>query len=117
MNPDVTAYIEKLDQPWQAEICNRIRDIALKTIPDVSERLQYGKPHFLKSGKYAGVLSTTKGAKGQVSYTIFNATSLTAPDGFFEDGPPERKTIKIKNGQTVDYELLTKLIQQAAASS
>lgn len=116
MTPEVTAYIEKLDQPWQTEIVNKIREIALKTIPDVTERIQYGKPHFLKSGKYAGVLSTTKGAKGVVSYTIFNATSLTAPDGFFEDGPPERKTVKIKNGQAVDYDLLTKLIKQAAST-
>jgi hypothetical protein len=67
----------------------------------------------LKSGKYAAVLGT---AKGWVTFTIFNATELQAPDGFFEEGPPERKTVKILKGQDVDYNLLGKLLKQAAQS-
>lgn len=114
MNPTVTEYIQKINQPWQIEVCNRLRPIIHQSIPEVEERIQYSKPHYLKNGKYACVLGT---AKGWVSFTIFNAQSLEAPQGFFEpDGPPERKTIKIREGQSVDYDLLATLIQQAASS-
>ena len=114
MNQQVTDYIASTDQPWKGEVGSQIRQIVHEAIPDVEERIQYGKPHFLKNGKYAAVLGT---AKGWVSFTIFNASALEAPDGFFEaDGSPERKTIKIKPGQAVDYDLLADLFRQAAAS-
>jgi len=111
MNPDVTEYIKKINQEWQVEVCNRIRQIIHQAIPDVVERIQYSKPHFLKNGKYAGVLGP---AKNWVSFTIFNAETLEAPEGFFEPGAADRKTIKIREGQAVDYDRLAKLVQQAA---
>src|SRR5687768_3973909 len=102
MNQAVTEYIQKINQDWQADIATRIRELVLQTLPDVEERIQYGKPHYLRNGKYAAVLGT---AKGWVSFTIFNAATLEVPDGFFEaDGVGERKTIKIRNGQAVDYD-------------
>jgi hypothetical protein len=113
MNQQVTDYIQNVKLDWQAEICTQIRQIVQQSVPNVEERIQYGKPHFLKNGKYACVLGT---AKEWVSFTIFNAESLQAPEGFFEPGPPERKTIKIRKGQTIDYEFLAKLVQQAANS-
>jgi hypothetical protein len=113
MNQEVTGYIQKISQAWQADVCNRIRQIVHQSIPEVQERIQYGKPHFLKNGKYACVLGT---AKGWVSFTIFNAEALVAPDGFFEAGGADRKTIKILQNQAVDYELLATLVQQAAHS-
>ena len=112
MNQAVTDYIQKIDQEWQAEICAQLRQVVLVSISDVEERIQYGKPHFLKNGKYAAVLGT---AKGWVSFTIFNAAALEAPEGFFEaGGSPDRKTVKIPKGQPVDYQFLSSLIQQAA---
>jgi len=113
MNQAVTEYIEKISQEWQAEVCTKLRQVVHQAVPEVEERIQYSKPHFLKGGKYAAVLGT---AKDWASFTIFNAATLETPAGFFEDGPPERKTIKIRKGQTVDYELLAKLLQQAASS-
>ena len=114
-SPEVTDYINKLNdkagQEWQAEVAKKLHEIAEKNIPNFSERLQYGKPHFLKDGKYAAVLGT---AKGWVTFTIFNATEVKAPDGYFEEGPPERKTVKILKGQDVDYNLLGTLLKQAA---
>jgi hypothetical protein len=53
-------------------------------------------------------------AKGWVSFMIFNATGLEAPEKFFEKGPPERKTVRIMEGQDVDYDLLGTLVTQAA---
>lgn len=113
MNEAVTEYIQNIKQEWQTEICNQLRPLIHQAVPEVEERIQYGKPHFLKNGKYAGVLGT---AKDWVSFTIFNATALEAPEGFFEAGPADRKTIKIRKGQEVDYELLAGLLRQAANS-
>lgn len=81
-----------------------------ETLPHVEERIQYRKPHFLKNGKYAAVITS---AKDYVSFTIFNAASIDAPKDLFE-GPPERQTIKIKNGQSVDFAMLSKLLAQAS---
>lgn len=112
MNQQVTDYIGKLTQAWQVETCNRLREIAYEVIPDVEERLQYGKPHYLKNKTYACVVSVAKAA---VSFTIFNANEINAPAELFE-GPPERKTIKIREGQAVDYALLGTLLRQAVAT-
>jgi hypothetical protein len=112
MNPDVTTFIESISQPWQVEVCNRIRKMIHQAVPDVEERIQYKKPHFLKNGKYAAVITPSKDA---VSFMIFNATDLELPNGLFE-GPPERKWIKIRDGQTTDFEMLSRLLVQASSS-
>jgi hypothetical protein len=112
MNQAVTDYIQNIKQEWQAEVSNQIRQVIHQSIPEVEERIQYGKPHFLKNGKYAAVLGT---AKDWVNLTIFNATTLDAPEGLFESGgTPDRKTIKVRKEQDIDYTLLAKLLQQAA---
>jgi hypothetical protein len=113
MNEQVTAYIDNRPEAWQTEVCNQLRRVARQAIPDAEERLQYGKPHYMKNGSYAAVISA---AKNHVSLTIFNATELDAPDGLFEPGSPDRKTIKIKKGQSVDYDLLTILLGSASAT-
>ena len=114
MNSEVTDYINKLkdkaNQEWQADVCDQLRQIAVQTIPEVEERIQYGKPHFLKQGKYAAVIGT---AKGWVTFTIFNAKTVEAPEGLFEAGDPDRKTVKILKGQQFDYNLLGTLLKQA----
>lgn len=114
MNQQVTEYLDKISVDWQAQIAKHLRDLVHKSVPDVEERLQYGKPHFLKKGKYAAVLGT---AKGWVSFTIFNATKLEPPAGFFEESEvTDRRTIKVLKDQKVDYDLLGKLLKQAADS-
>ena len=113
MNNEVTEYIQNVE-PWQAEICNAIRQGVHQAVPDVEERIQYKKPHFLKNGHYLGVLSP---ARAYVAFAVFNATDLQPPDKFFEkQGPPERRTVKIKEGQEFDYELLAQLVTQAAST-
>lgn len=112
MNPDVTAYIAALNQPWQADLCAALRHTIHAALPDVEERLLYRKPHFLRNGAYIAVVSA---ANAFVSVTIFNATTLEAPAGVFEPGgTPDRKTIKIREGQALDPVLVATLFQQAA---
>jgi hypothetical protein len=113
MNQEVTEFINGIDQPWQVEIGNRLRQLIHDVIPEVEERIQYRKPHFLKNSKYAAVITP---AKGWVSFTIFNAAELNAPENLFEPGDPARKTIKIRDGQAVDFKLLAELLRQASGS-
>jgi hypothetical protein len=112
MNQEVTAFIENINQPWQVEVCNRLRKMVHQSIPDVEERIQYKKPHFLKNGKYAAVITPSKDA---VSFMIFNVADLELPKGLFE-GPSERKWIKIRDGQSTDYDMLAKLLVQSSSS-
>jgi hypothetical protein len=118
MNPKVTEYISKLsnkaNQEWQYEVCRSIHQVFHQSIPRLEERVQHGKPHYLKNCKYACAVGT---AKEYVLFTIFNARTLEAPEGLFEPGDPGRRTIKIRKGQKVNYDLLGKLLQQAANSS
>lgn len=112
MNQEVTDFIEALKEPWQGEQSNNLREVVHQAIPDVQERIQYKKPHFLKNGKYAAVISTSKEA---VSFTIFNAVALELPEGMF-DGPPERKTLKLRKGDSFDSRQLVALLSQASGS-
>ena len=76
--------------------------------------MKWSKPHYTKNGNYVCVLST---AKDWVNLTIFNDKTLEAPEGLFEPGDsPDRKTIKIRKEQDLDYDLVAKLLQQAANS-
>jgi hypothetical protein len=116
MNADVTNYInslaDKSKQEWQVAVCNTLREMLYQVIPEVTEQIQYAKPHYKKNGKYVAVISS---AKAFVSFTIFNASDLVAPDGFFEASDViERRTIKIKEGQTVDVALLGKFLGEAS---
>ena len=112
MNQEVTDFIKALKEPWQGELSTNLREVVHQAIPDVHERIQYKKPHFLKNGKYAAVISTSKNA---VSFTIFNAVELELPEGMF-DGPLERKTLKLSEGDTFDSRQLVLLVSQASDS-
>ncbi|WP_367042873.1 DUF1801 domain-containing protein [Priestia megaterium] len=90
----MTEFINNLEEPWQSAIFVALRDLMHQAIPNVQERIQSKKPHFLKHGKYAAVISTSKKT---VSFTIFNATDLDLPVSF--KGPSERKTLKILEGE------------------
>jgi hypothetical protein len=112
MNQEVTDFIEGLTESWQEELSTNLREVVHQAIPDVHERIQYKKPHFLKNGKYAAVISTSKDA---VSFTIFNATALELPEDMF-NGPPERKTLKLRKGDTIDRGQLVSLVTRASDS-
>lgn len=112
MNQEVIDFIETLKEPWQVELSNTLREVVHQAIPDVQERIQYKKPHFLKNGKYAAAISTSKDA---VSFVVFNTSELELPEGMFE-GPPERKTLKLRKGNTVDVAQLVTWVSQASAS-
>ena len=113
MNQEVTAYIDAIEQEWQIGVCTRLRAIVHESVPQAEEINAYGKPHYRKDGKFA---CTYSAAKTWVSFTIFNGKAIDVPEGLFEPGNPERRTIKIRKGQDVDYDLLAGLLKEAAGS-
>lgn len=112
MNQEVTDFIEALAESWQKELSTSLRQVVHQAIPDAQERMQYKKPHFLKNGKYAAVISTSKNA---VSFTIFHTAGLELPEGMFE-GPPERKTVKLRKGDAIQSPEFISWVSQASSS-
>ncbi|RLP93974.1 DUF1801 domain-containing protein [Micromonospora sp. CV4] len=109
MSDEVTRYVNKA-QPWQIDVCEKLRAMVRQTIPDVEERLQYGKPHYLKNGHYAAVIAV---AKDKVSFMVFNATDIPEVKGFLRAlGNGERKAVDIKDGQSVDYDALARILKE-----
>jgi hypothetical protein len=111
MNQEVTNYIQNAAQ-WQAKVCTALREMLHKTIPDVEERLQYGKPHYLKNGHYLAVIHA---GKDKVSFMLFNASSIAEEQGFLRSmGNGERKTVDIQEGQAIDYDHIATLVREAS---
>jgi hypothetical protein len=112
MSPEITAFINKLTQPWQAEVCKALHQVVLEAVPDTEERMMYSKPHYKKGKEYVAVIGT---AKAHVSFTIFNAQALQPPAGMFESSDTgDRRTIKFREGDVVDSALLIALVKQAS---
>lgn len=65
----------------------------------------------IRTVAFAAVISPSKKA---IAFMIMNTTDLEIPKGF--DGPAERKWLKIQEGDTPDYNLLSSLLVQAASS-
>ncbi|REK77674.1 DUF1801 domain-containing protein [Paenibacillus paeoniae] len=112
MNQEVKEFMDGLKEAWQQELSVELRKVVFQAIPEAQERVQYKKPHFLKNGKYAAVISTSKDA---VSFTIFHATGLELPEGKW-DGPSERKTRKFRKGDVIEADQLAGWLAQASAS-
>jgi hypothetical protein len=112
VNEQVSEYFAEAPQ-WQQDIAAKLRETITKAIPDHEERLQYGKPHYLKDGSYAAVIHA---AKDKISLMLFNADSIEPEKGFIRSmGKGERKTIDISEGQDVDYTRIESLITQTVS--
>ena len=53
MDPKVKKYIEKQPSP-QKEICLKVREIILKTLPETNEDLKWGTPVYCENKIYIG---------------------------------------------------------------
>ncbi len=111
MNDDVTAYLER-GLPWQVEVGEKLRQLVHRTIPDVEETLEYGKPHFLYNGRHVAVIHV---ARGKVSFMVFKASGIDPIKGVLRSlGNGERKTADISEGQTVDYDVLADVLARTS---
>jgi hypothetical protein len=114
MTNPVQTYLDALEQPWQKDLALALHAVVSDALPDAVQRIQYGKPHYLKGKAYLAVISVSKAF---VSFTVFNAAHLTPPAGVFEASENgDRITVKLKQGQSVDAALLGALLREAAAT-
>jgi hypothetical protein len=113
MNEEITQYIQK-SQPWQQDVCQSLREMILKVIPGAEERLQYGKPHYLKNGEFAAVIHV---GKDKISFMVFNAADVAEVKGMLRSmGNGERKVVDIAEGQAVDYMVLADILRQTSST-
>ncbi|GAA4263959.1 DUF1801 domain-containing protein [Dactylosporangium darangshiense] len=113
MSDDVAQYINQA-QPWQIDVCEKLRALVGQIIPDVEERMQYGKPHYLKNGHHAAAIAV---AKDKVSFLVFNATDIPEVKGLLRAlGNGERKAVDIREGQDVDYDALASVLEKTATA-
>jgi hypothetical protein len=113
MQNDVTSYIDK-GSPWQREVCEKLRELVRQTIPDVEEKLEYGKPHFLKNNQHAAVIHL---ARNKVSFMVFNAAHVDPVKGVLRSlGNGDRKTVDIVENQDVDYDLLAGILARTSST-
>lgn len=110
MNQEVSEYIGKT-LPWQQEVCESLRKMVHDTVSGAEERIQYGKPHFLKDGEFIAVIHV---GKDKVSFMLFNAGNIEAGKMLRSMGNGDRKVIDIVEGQEVNYKQLGSLLSQVA---
>ncbi len=114
MNQEVTDFIKNITQPWQVEVCTKLREAVHRGAPDVEEVIQWSKPHYKIDGKYLCLYAP---AKEWVNFTLLATAGVKSLDDFFDpEETPARRTIKIREGQKVDYAQLAALIKQAVAA-
>ncbi|NYJ02695.1 hypothetical protein HNR19_003393 [Nocardioides thalensis] len=111
MSDVITDYFTKA-QPWQRDVGEQLRELVHAAVPGVEERLQYGKPHFLKDGHYAAVIHN---AKDKVTFMVFNATEVDG-DGWRSLGKGDRKAAEFREGQSVDVGELAGVLATTTAT-
>lgn len=112
MNTDVTEYIDK-GLAWQVEVCGRLRELVHQTIPDVEEKLEYGKPHFRKNDQHAAIIHV---ASNKVSFMVFNAAHVDPVKGVLRSlGNGDRKSVDIGEDQDVDYDMIADILARTSS--
>jgi hypothetical protein len=106
MDKRVKEYIEKQKSP-QKEICLKLREIILKTFPDIKEEMKWGVPTFSGGKFYIGAL------KEHVNLG-FSINGLTKEEiALFEGGGKTMRHIKIRTLKDVDEKRIVKLLKIA----
>ncbi|MDD5287564.1 MAG: DUF1801 domain-containing protein [Dehalococcoidales bacterium] len=110
MDEKVKGYIEKQKSP-QKEICLELRDIILKTFPDVKEEMKWGVPAFSNGQFYIGAL------RDHVNLG-FSINGLTKEElALFEGSGKTMRHIKIKTLSDIDEKKIVKLLKIAGECS
>ena len=103
MDGNVKKYLDQLPSP-QREICRRIRDIIIKTFPDIEETFKNGVPWY--EGKYYIV-----GLKDHVNIG-FSVLGLSPDEmNLFEGKGRFMRHIKIHSLEEVDEERIVALLK------
>ncbi len=104
MNAKVDNYIQKQKSP-QKEICQKLREIVLKTFPDSKEEMKWGVPAFADGKFYIVAL------KDHVNLG-FSIKGLSKDEiALFDGGGKTMKHIEIGTMQDIDEKRIVKLLK------
>jgi len=110
MDEKVKKYIENQKSP-QKEICLKVREIILKTFPDIKEEMKWGVPTFSGGRFYIGAL------KDHVNLG-FSINGLTKEEiALFEGRGKTMRHIKIRTLKDIDEKRIVKLLNIAGECS
>ena len=110
MDVKVQQYIEKQKSP-QRDICLKLREIILRTFPDIKEEMKWGVPAFSGGRFYIGVM------KNQVNMG-FSINGLTKEQMvLFEGSGKTMRHIKIRTLGDIDEKKIVKLLKMAGECS
>jgi hypothetical protein len=112
MNKIVDDYLEKKESP-QREICQRLREIILKTLPGIKEEMKWGVPTYADGAYYLLAL------KDHVNLG-FSLKGLSEEEQkLFEGSGKTMRNIQIRSLEEIDEKEIVKLlvmVQKAHAS-
>ena len=104
MNKQVDEYIEKQESP-QKEICKRLREIVLKTLPNIEEEMKWGVPSYAKGKFYIVAL------KDHVNLG-FSMRGLSKDEQErFEGSGKTMKTIRVSSIKEINEDQLVELLR------
>lgn len=106
----VDDYIAKQGAP-QREICQRLRELILKTVPGTKEAMKWGVPAFADGRFYIVAL------KGHVNLG-FATEGLTKEEiALFDGGGRTTKHIEVDKPENIDEKRITGLLKLVAAKA
>jgi len=103
MSNEVDKYIQKQKSP-QKEICQRLRDIILKTFPDIQEELKLGVPWY--EGKYYIVA-----LKDHINLGFSVKGLSTKETSLFDGTGKTMKVIEIHSLHEIDEDKIVRLLK------
>jgi len=113
MNDDVTRYIDQ-GLPWQVDVCGKLREVVHQAIPEVEEKMQYGKPHFLRNDQHVAVIHV---ARSKVSLMVFNAADIAPVKGVLRSlGNGDRKAFDVSEDRHVDCALIADVLAKVSST-
>ena len=110
MNGKVDEYIKKQKSP-QKEICNKLRKIILKTIPEINEEMRLGVPCYGHTEEDSCGKYYIAALKDHVNLG-FSLKGLSKKDQeLFEGSGKTMKHIKVYSLKEIDEDKIVKLIK------
>ena len=104
MNKQVDEYIEKQESP-QKEICKRLREIVLKTLPNIEEEIKWGVPSYAKGKFYIVAL------KDHVNLGFSMKGLSKEEQKRFEGSGKTMKTIRVSSIKEINEDQLVELLR------
>lgn len=115
MDPRVDDYLNGL-QPWQREICAKVRDLVHQADPDVEETIKRRvQPYFVLDGNVCALLA----AKDHVSIFLYDGTIVPDPEGIVTAGHDNKtgRMIAVRRDEKINERALVAMFRQIIANN